>query len=529
MKSINPKFLLIFAIVVLYPFFASAQITERDINESALLNAQFTREMVWDAQRFPTFPSAGREWELSELKPAYDFGTRSYIDWGRNSDRYLMFELERYNSNLGISLIDDIDKSARARYNVTLNLYERDWRFVKRISRWGKLMGFGSGGFMYEQEGMIGTFFAVGRLREGSSVKYRPEIAQLEYLSEIVRDRGYEDDNSDEISFLTATYSRGQVWDVQRWPVYPALERDWTLSRLKAPYDRSINSLINWGRYNDRYLMFELEYDNSGRGVSLIDDIENSGRRYFVALKLFESDGRYVKTVSRWGRLMGFGSGGFLYEQEGTYGTFFTGERTREGGTIAYRPEVIQIKYVSEIVNDVAFLRYAPNADYRPNIGFHINAGYHPRGVNRPREGYHQREGYNQREGYRQRDEYRPNDRQKDNVRPNSNDRWNNNDSQNNKNRQNDVEHQKENVRDSKDGYVRRTDNDRKTDVRKPDVTTKPKEGQKPVIEQRSKNAPNTRSETEIKTDPKPKGETKPRTEQKSKTDTGSIYRRQTR
>ena len=505
MKSINLKLFLIFAIAAFCPFFASAQISERDINESALLNAQFTRDMVWDAQRFPTFPSVGRDWELSKLKPAYDFGTRSYIDWGRNSDRYLMFELERDNSNRRVSLIDDIDKSARARYNVTLNLYERDGRFVKRISRWGKLMGFGSGGFMYEQEGQIGTFFAVGRVREGSSVKYRPEVAQLEYLSEIARDRGYEDDSYDEISFLTATYARGQVWDVQRWPVYPALERDWTLSRLKAPYDRSINSLINWGRSNDRYLMFELEYDNSGRGVSLIDDIENSGRRYFVTLKLFESDGRYVKTVSRWGRLMGFGSGGFLYEQEGTYGTFFTGHRTREGGTIAYRPEVIQIKYVSEIVNDVAFLRYAPNSDYRPNIGFHINAGYHPRGVNHQRDGYHQREGYNQREGYRQRDEYRPNDRQTENVHQNSNDRTNN------------IDRQKDNARDSRDGYVRRTDNDRKTDVTKPNVTTKPKEGQKPVVEQKSKNAPNSRSEAEIKTTPK------------SRIDTGSIYRRQTR
>ena len=432
MKTLNAKLLTLMVISALFPLVAMAQqVTDRDINESALLNAQFTRYQVWDAKRNPAYPSVETNWELSKLKSPLDVSTKFLIDWGLSSDRYLMFALDVDRSKSETSLIDDVNNT-RARYSVSLNLYEKDGHFVKTISRWGKLIGFGSGGFMYEQEGQIGTFFSTGNARYGGTVMYRPDLAQLEYLSEIVRDkarknrgnsrnyngnggnsgynnghsgnssynngdRGYNNGNSgynngdkgynngdrnnndQELSFLTATYNSGQVWDAQRSPSSPVIGRDWRLSMFRNPYDMSSSSSINWGRNNDCYLMFELEENNSSNAYTLIDDIDNSGRRYAVTLKLFDRDGRYIKTVSRWGKLMGFGSGGFMYEQEGRFGTFFTGERTGEGQSLVYRPEVAQIRYLSEIVNEGSFLRHPSNPQYRPNIGYHQNAGYRPR------------------------------------------------------------------------------------------------------------------------------------------------------
>lgn len=68
-------------------------------------------------------------------------------------------------------------------------------------------------------------------------------------------------------------------------------------------------------------------------------------------MRLFERDGRLVKTVSRWGNLIGFGSGGFMYEQEDRVGTYFAGEANQVGGSIIYRVELAQIRRLSEIVD----------------------------------------------------------------------------------------------------------------------------------------------------------------------------------
>lgn len=187
------KFFIIAAIFVLSPVFANAQRSDRDFPESVILNAKFSRDFVWDVQRFPIYPIDGREWKLSGLKSPYDADSRSRIDWGRFNDRYLMFDIEVDYSNRQGSLYDE--KTGK-KYSVSLNLYDSDGRFVKRVSKWGKLMGFGRAGFMYEQEGGYGTFFSVTRQREGDVIIYRPELIKAVYLSNIMnfgRDNGRND------------------------------------------------------------------------------------------------------------------------------------------------------------------------------------------------------------------------------------------------------------------------------------------------------------------------------------------------
>ena len=98
--------------------------------------------------------------------------------------------------------------------------------------------------------------------------------------------------------------------------------------------------------------MFDFEEDHSNHGGTLNDDVHHSGKRYNIALNLFDRDGRFVKTVSRWGKLIGIGTGGFMYEQEDRIGTYFSTETLRFGGTLVYRPEVDQIRNLSSILGD---------------------------------------------------------------------------------------------------------------------------------------------------------------------------------
>ena len=184
------KIFIIAAVFALSSVFANAQKSDRNIPESVILNTKFSRDLVWDVQRFPIFPIYGREWKLSGLKSPYDADARMPLDWGRFNSRYLMFDIEVDYSNRPGSLFDE--RTGR-KYSVTLNLYDTDGRFIKRVTRWGNLMGFGSAGFMYEQEGRFGTFFSVSHKRAGDIIIYRPELIKATNLSDIMnvgRDNG---------------------------------------------------------------------------------------------------------------------------------------------------------------------------------------------------------------------------------------------------------------------------------------------------------------------------------------------------
>lgn len=177
------KFLFLVAVSVLAPLCSNAQRNNRAFQESVILNTKFPIGMVWDVQRFPVNPIEGREWRLTRLKAPYDVDSKLEINWGYYNDRYLMFDIHEERSNRPGSLYDE---KTRRRYSVSLNLFEADGRFVKRISRWGNLIGLGRDGFVYEQEGRFGTFFSAFEQFEGDAVVYRPQLVKATHLSDIV-------------------------------------------------------------------------------------------------------------------------------------------------------------------------------------------------------------------------------------------------------------------------------------------------------------------------------------------------------
>ncbi len=146
----------------------------------AVFANKYTKENVWDTQRSPAYPTAGQDWTLTGLSTALAANGRP-IDWANG--RYLMFSLENDNANTANSLIDDIRNGAKQ--NLVLKLYESNGKLVQVVSNWGYVIGIAEQGFMYEVEGMYGTFFANTTLSSASTVKYKPTLAKVTKVSEL--------------------------------------------------------------------------------------------------------------------------------------------------------------------------------------------------------------------------------------------------------------------------------------------------------------------------------------------------------
>jgi CspA family cold shock protein len=179
MKSI--KFLILSAFMAVSVFFVKAQGLS-NINDANFFKTKYTKEKVWDAQRSPANPVAGTDWTLNGLKNALE-ASGTPVQWG--TGRYLMFVAEVDNAKGANSLIDDINNNG-TKYNISLKLFESNGTLVKVVSTWGGLIGQGDKGFMYEVEGKYGTFFSTVDLNASSVVTYKPALAKVTKLSEII-------------------------------------------------------------------------------------------------------------------------------------------------------------------------------------------------------------------------------------------------------------------------------------------------------------------------------------------------------
>jgi hypothetical protein len=152
-----------------------------------------------------------------------------------------------------------------------------------------------------------------------------------------------------ETNFFKTKHTKDKVWDVQRSPAFPVAGQDWTLSGLSNALE-SNGTTVNWG--SGRYVMLVPEVDNTNSANSLLDDVYNIGTKYSLVLKLYEGNGKFVKVVSRWGKILGMGSHGFMYEVEGNFGTFFSVNPVNSSSIINYRPSYSGVTKLSELIND---------------------------------------------------------------------------------------------------------------------------------------------------------------------------------
>lgn len=133
--------------------------------------------------------------------------------------------------------------------------------------------------------------------------------------------------------FYNGKFGEDQVFDVQRNPAYPVEGQQFTASNFIAPFDASVGvgTNIDWG--TDRYVKFEfagLYNDINNRTNSLEsakDEFAPNSNPPVVSLKLYESNGTLVKTISATGFVWGLSDEGFLftaYDNDNDLGFFFT-------------------------------------------------------------------------------------------------------------------------------------------------------------------------------------------------------------
>jgi len=376
MKTI--KFLSVFVLLTMSVVIAKSQ-TLSNFSQVNLFSTKFTKDNVWDVQRSPAYPVVGSDWTLSGLKNALDAGGKP-IDWG--TGRYVMFAAELDNANGKNSLLDDITNKG-IKQNISLKLYESNGTLVKIISKWGKIIGVGSEGFMYEVEGMYGSFFTQSSLTTSSTVKYKPTVAAVTKMSELMsatRERGARGPKNDkiELDFFKAQYTKDNVKDAQRSPAYPVANQNWVLSGLGAAFDGN-GGLIDWGV--DRYVMFSSEIDNSNNPNSILNDEGNKSGKYTILLKLYEKNGTFVKTISNNGKIIGLYNEGFMYESNGI-GTFFSTKPLKTTSitckpVLAVVTKLSELRKVAAVANNTVVETVVTNNNSMINTSGGIVSGYY--------------------------------------------------------------------------------------------------------------------------------------------------------
>ena len=344
MRSV--RFLFLFALVAMSTTILKAQ-APNDLSSLSFLKAKYTKDQVYDVQRSPAYPVVGKDWTLSGLKNPLD-ATGASIDWG--TGRYLMFALEINPLKGTYTYADDVNNSGKS-YGISLQLFEPNGKLVKVVAKWGKIIGFGTEGCMYEVEGRYGSFFSSAAVNASSVVKYKPTLAVVSKFSELgkVTDVAKTEESPKAMvgsSFFSMKFTKDQVWDAQRMPAMPSAGKDWTLSKFKNALEAT-GSAIDWG--TGRYLMFASESKPLPGSSTLADDVTNSGQAINVSLKLFESNGTLVKVVAKWGKIIGMGTEGCLYVVEGRYGSFFSSVPINASSVVKYKPIFADVTKVSDL------------------------------------------------------------------------------------------------------------------------------------------------------------------------------------
>lgn len=362
------KFLFVFVLVAMSVYHAKAQ----GVNDAPFFKAKYQKDQVFDVQRSPAYPVARKEWRLFGLKAALG-NTGTKIDWG--TGRYLMLVAEVDNAKSANSLIDDVTNNGTKQI-ISLNLYESDGKLVKVISKWGKIIGRGDKGFMYEIEGRFGTFFSVALVNSPTEIRYLPSLAAVTKLSELVNGsdltKGLENakgkvsdlgkvsgeskgaeptkGNSD-ASFFKVKYTKNQVWEVEK-PEEMAEAGTSLTYTIKGPakqisgYDES--KIIDWGKNGDRYMMFWVA-KKSGRG-EIEDDIKNDRIPALITVKIFERNGTEVGSLG--GGVQALGNNGFVYDvsnSELQIRLFFSTMPLKQTDIITNRINVGQVTKLSQI------------------------------------------------------------------------------------------------------------------------------------------------------------------------------------
>jgi len=151
---------------------------------------------------------------------------------------------------------------------------------------------------------------------------------------------------------FTGKFSSRQIHDVQREPIYPVAGKKFTLYDFKGIFDSSISNgnqdainnkkFVNWGTKDDRYVMFNYVGTYSTYSGKTPDNAKDAKEEYcaggdpvILSMKLYEADGTFVKSISKYGFVWGIGKSGFMftaYDNGNDLGSFTSTQEGFENG-----------------------------------------------------------------------------------------------------------------------------------------------------------------------------------------------------
>jgi len=156
-------------------------------------------------------------------------------------------------------------------------------------------------------------------------------------------------------SFFNAKFNKNQVWEVTSDPSEPVVGENWTLNvtgaaRYEMSQDPTIQ-LIDWGKDNDRYMMFFAQ--KGGSFVQITDDISNDEQPTLISVKMFEKNGtQVIGEVFRCGAVLGLSKSGFVYEirgREDQFKLYFSFTPVKATDVINYIPTKGEVTKLSEL------------------------------------------------------------------------------------------------------------------------------------------------------------------------------------
>ena len=352
---------------------------------------KFYKVKAWSAKLSKPIPNNNDTWTVSNFQAAMDVSTKKPIDWGVNGDRFVVVNIVRDLNNRPHHVVDDLTKSNNC-FTFTLDLYEFDGRFVKTISKWGYLIGSGYLGVVYVQQGVYPIFLSNVAVSKGGSLTYlvyegkvsdlgnlvyqddlisvlrsrtvdKPEIIPLQLACSFPPKPTFDpaqtailEKMKSESPFLQAKYYQDDLYDAGKRD-FPKPNQVWSFWNMFPASDITNRCPIDWGPNGDRYVQFDVEFEGKRNYSALIDDLYATGKRFLFPLRLYEKDGRYVKTISSFGNFFGFGEGSFVFMQDAKneIASLFTKLPVEVDKPFSYKVDKRTVTKISEL------LKFKPN------------------------------------------------------------------------------------------------------------------------------------------------------------------------
>jgi len=347
---------------------------------------KYYKVKAWSAKLSKPIPQENDIWTLSNFQAAMDVSTKKPIDWGVNGDRYVVVNVVNDLNNRPYHVRDDLAGTEHC-LTFTLELYEFNGKFVKTISKWGYLLGNGYHGVVYVQQGVYPTFLSGVAVEKGGALTYRVYDGTETRLSNLVDEsdlrvalREKKVDMPDNIPLqLSCTFPPKPVFDAAKTTilekmkrespflqakyyqngVYDAGKRDfpnpnqrWSFWNMCIASEITNRCPIDWGPNGDRYIQFDAEFEDKRNYSALEDDLYFTGKRFLFPLRLYEKDGRFVKTISSFGNFFGFGEGSFVFMQDAKneIATLFTKLPVEIDKPFSYKVDRRTVTKISELL-----------------------------------------------------------------------------------------------------------------------------------------------------------------------------------